>query len=141
MPLTFIEGNGSTRKLSERSRLKIFVRLAKLFGTVPENWFFERSNVSSALNFPRKSGILPESELCPNSRYLRFEYRDEIETGIFPENLFRESSRAIRFVKEVKISGMLPLSWFPWRPRYVRFLRFLMDSGNVPVRKLLPSFN
>lgn len=141
MPFTFISGNGSTRRLLDKSRLKIFVRFLKLAGTVPENRFDDKSSVSRALNCPRKSGIFPESELCPSSRWLRLCARVEIEFGIFPENLFRESSRNLRFLKEEKKSGMLPTSWLPSRLRYVRFLRFLRDSGIIPVSELSPSLS
>ncbi|GLT93890.1 hypothetical protein SLE2022_116600 [Rubroshorea leprosula] len=93
MPSTFILGNRSVRKLWERSRMKILVRFPKLFGTAPANWFQERSKVSNALNFPRKAGISPLRALWPNSRYCSLGDRKDIEAGIFPEKLLRESMR------------------------------------------------
>ncbi|GLT32970.1 hypothetical protein SLA2020_075970 [Shorea laevis] len=112
MPSTFISGNGSVRKLWERSRLKILVRLPKLFGTAPVNWFQERSKVSNALNFPRKAGISPLRALWPNSRYCSLGDRKDIEARIFPENLLGESLKFMRLVNDLKISGALPDSRF-----------------------------
>ena len=55
-----------------------------------------------------------------------------MDRGIFPESLFRDKLRTIKFERFPSESGRFPVSRFCSMRRSVRFMRFAISCGMVP---------